>query len=133
MNNLRKAIAKSNKTITADGMYIYTFSLAELDKDGEPHFDDTWSVIPGLNSAFGSLAVFTDRDKAIEAANRFLDKQIGLALSLGYKLRVAPKHIDDEHHNFIAFCRVRAPEGKTSIVMKVRIEGIIPEFDPWMF
>ena len=128
MNNLRKAIIKANKTMTGEPVYTFTFSLAKLDKDGDAHPDDTWSALPSVSSTFGSLPIYTDYSKAIEAASRFLDRQLKLALSLGYTLRVAPKHIDDEHHEYIAFCRVRAPGGGNSIVMKVRIEGIVPDF-----
>lgn len=132
MRQLINALKSQDKRLASEGVYTFTFSLVELDKEREPVFKSEWSALPFFNSAFGVLSVFKTYEEAEKAASDFLDSRLRTALGMGYRLRVAPKHIDDEHHETIAFARLQR-EGGREFVMKVRVKSIIPEMDYWMF
>lgn len=133
MNNLKKAIMKANSSLTDEIAYTFDFALVQLDAEREANPETEWSVLPSVNRTFGTLPIYTTEEAAKQAADKFLDRQLAVALANGYRLIVAPKHIDDEHHEYCAFCHVRAKMDAPSIVMKVRLHPIMAEFDPWIF
>ncbi|MBQ6330880.1 MAG: hypothetical protein IJI35_17830 [Kiritimatiellae bacterium] len=133
MNTLKKVILAPNSSMLADGVYTFDFSLAPLDAERDVKWETTWSALPSVNQTFKTLPVYMSEEEAKEAADRFLDRQLAVALAAGYKLIVAPTHIADEHHEYCAFCHVRAKMDAPSICLKVRLHPIVPDFDGWMF
>ena len=139
MNKLKKAIVKANPTLIGEGseglcLYTFDFSLVQLDEDRDVEdWRKVWNALPSYSRTFGTIPVYATEEEAKRAADKFLEKQLSVALAAGYRLIVAPKHIDDEHHEYCAFCHVRAALDSPSIALKVRLHPIMPDFDPWMF
>lgn len=134
MKRLQRLIAGASPNMVRDCVYTLTFSLVRLGKDGElVDGIEPWSMLPSASKEFGTLTVYHDEDMAKAAADRLLARMLELALMNSYTLRVAPKHFDYEHHEYCVLCRVRPPvDDGRSIVMKVRLTPLVPDFDPWV-